>query len=109
VGKAVRPATLAVTLEGVSEGTLFLVYAEDGARLVYAGDDPAEYERRCAALAAGYAGSLVGRRRVGPEQWVVRTFFREPPTPAFIARRRESFPYGLTWEPSPPATDEPAG
>jgi len=109
VGKAVRPATLAVTLEGVSEGTLFLVYAEDGARLVYAGDDPAEYERRGAGRAASDAGARGGRGRVGREQGVVRPVFREPPTPAFIARRRESFPYGLTWEPSPLATDEPAG
>ncbi len=104
-----RRAAPAATLEGVSGGTLFLVYAEDGARLVYAGDDPAEYERRCAALAAGYAGSLVGRRRVGPEQWVVRAFFREQPAATFIARRRENFPYGLTWEPSSLAADEPAG
>lgn len=100
----------AATLEAVSDGTLFLVYAEDGARLVYAGDDPTAYERCCAALASEYAGSLLGRRRVGPEQWVVRAFFREEPSSTFIARRRESFPYGLTWEPSPLAgAEEPAG
>lgn len=105
-----RRAAPAATLEGVSETVLFLVYAEDGARLAYAGENPVEYERCCAALATGHAGSLVGRRRVGPEQWVVRAFFREPPPPAFIARRRENFPYGLTWEPSPAASaDEPAG
>ncbi len=99
----------AATLGIVSDGTLLLVNAEDGARQVYAGDDPGEYERTCTALAAAYAGSLVGRRRVGAEMWVVRAFLREEPSPAFIARRRENFPYGLTWEPSPLAgAEEPA-
>jgi hypothetical protein len=80
---------------------VYLLYTDDGATLVYAGLDAAEYDRLSRKLAAGHAGSLIGRRRTGrTEQWVVRAFFRERPSPAFIASRRHGFPYGLEWEPA---------
>ena len=83
--------------------TVYLVYADDGASLLYAGTDVETYHRLSAELGRTHAGSLIGRRRTGRvEQWVVRSFFRAQPSPAFIAGRRQGFPYGLVWEPSPP-------
>ena len=89
--------------------TVYLLYADDGARFVYAGEDEHEYKRQAAALAAESAGSLVGRRRVGSEEWIVSAFFRAQPPAAFIARRRDGFPYGLTWVPATPADEDAAG
>ncbi len=79
---------------------VYLLYADDGATLVYAGPDAEEYERRCRELEQQYAGSVVGRRQAGrAEQWLVRAFFRAQPAPSFIAQRRR-FPHDLVWEPS---------
>lgn len=79
--------------------TIYLVYSDDGALLRYAGQDEAAYDAACAELAPAYAGSLVGRRAVGPtEQWIVRSYFRAEPSPAFIAARRGSFRFRLDWE-----------
>ena len=79
----------------------YLLYADDGATLVYAGPDAAEYERRCRELARRHAGSIVGRRQAGrAELWLVRAFFRAQPSTAFVAGRRR-FPHSLEWEPSP--------
>lgn len=78
---------------------VYLLYGDDGATLLYAGTDGGRYEQLRASHAQHYAGSLVGRRRTGRrEQWVVRTLFRAPPAAAFIAQRRQGFPYGLAWE-----------
>lgn len=88
------------TLDGVSATLVYLLYAEDGATLIYAGTDAEEYQRLCRELACRYAGSLVGRRMAGrAEQWEVRSFFRAQPSPRFIADRRR-FPHSLTWEPA---------
>ncbi len=84
----------------MSETVVFLVYADDGAAFVYAGEDVTACERHCAALAATHAGAIVGRRQVGPERWVVRAYFVEPPPDEVLHGRRHGFPYGLTWEPS---------
>ncbi len=88
---------------------VFLAYEDDGATLVYAGDDADTYARLCRELAPRYAGSLVGRRRTGRvEQWEVRSYFREPPSTAFIASRRHGFPYGLVWEPAAGSAEDAA-
>ena len=92
----------------MSATLLYLLYADDGARLVYAGTDADEFERRSRELAAGHAGALTGRRRAGRgEQWLVRAYFRTPPTREFIAQRRR-FPHDLTWEPADQARDAAA-
>ena len=89
------------TLDRVSVATIYLLYADDGATLVYAGEDEDTCGRHRATLEAEYAGSLVGRRAVGPtEQWVVRSYFRTEPSPTFIAQRRGNFRFHLVWEPS---------
>ena len=75
----------------------FLLYADGGARLLYAGADEAEYHRLCHEAAAEHAGALVGRRRTGPEYWEVRCYFASRPDDHFIAQRRHAFPYGLGW------------
>ena len=94
----------------MSERVVYLLYAEDGATLVYAGVDTEEYEQRRRELEPRYAGSLLGRRRTGrSEQWVVRCYFRAEPPPSFIAHRRQSFPYGLAWEPSEHAAEAADG
>ncbi len=80
---------------------MYLLYAEDGVRLDYAGGDSEEFERRSCLLSAGHAGALTGRRRVGPERWHVRAFFRARPTDDFIARRRHAFPFGFGWQDAP--------
>jgi hypothetical protein len=94
----------------VSAAEIYLVYAEDGATLVYAGEDAAVAEAHCRALAAHYAGSLIGRRNVGPvETWVVRCFFRAEPSATFIAQRRANFRFSLTWEPACPEAEAADG
>ncbi|MBI2761449.1 MAG: hypothetical protein HYX51_08500 [Chloroflexi bacterium] len=93
--------TRSATLDRVSVATVYLLYADDGATLVYAGEDADTCDQHRAALEAEYAGSLIGRRAVGPtEQWVVRSYFRTEPPPTFIAQRRGNFRFHLAWEPS---------
>jgi hypothetical protein len=89
----------------VTPSTRYLLYAEDGATLIYAGPDAAEYERRCRQLAVEYAGSLKGTRSAGRhQQWEVRAYFRARPPRDFVERRRQLFRFRLDWEPTTPAT-----
>lgn len=86
--------------------SVYLLYADDGATLVYAGTDAAEFERRAAALTERHAGSLTGRRSVGVgEEWTVRAFFRERPPQRFIDARKGFFRFRLDWTPAVPVQD----
>ena len=85
----------------MDKAIIFLVYSDDGATLRYVGEDQAASAAVGAALMADHAGSLVGRRAVGPtEEWVVRSYFHAEPDAAFIAARRGSFRFRLDWEPA---------
>lgn len=93
------PCSWSATLGDVDTALAFLLYADDGARLVYAGHDRDQYERHCRALTEHHAGSLTGRRPVGKEQWLVRSYFVAEPPASFIASRRGYYQFKLTWEP----------
>ncbi|MFN8556171.1 MAG: hypothetical protein U0531_02060 [Dehalococcoidia bacterium] len=84
----------------MNPATVYLLYDNDGATLVYVGPDEEAFERESRALAPRYAGSLLGRRQAGrAEHWVIRAFFHKEPSPEFIHTRRR-FPYNAVWEPS---------
>ena len=104
-----RPSTSA-TLGSVNPTTVYLLYADDGARLVYAGTDAGACERHCRELAVTHAGALRGTRAVGrAQQWDVRAFFHAPPPPDFIAQRRHFYRFRLDWEPAAGALPDAAG
>lgn len=90
--------------------TLYLLYADDGATLIYAGQDAETYARHCRELATTHAGALRGTRAVGrSQQWDVRAFFRTPPPPDFIALRRHFYRFRLDWEPGAEVLPDAAG
>jgi hypothetical protein len=76
----------------------YLVYDRDGAGLVYSGVDEAAYRAARARTAVGHAGALVGQCMMGRERWIIASYLRAMPEPAFIRRRREGGLFGLTWE-----------
>lgn len=78
---------------------LYLLYADDGATLTYAGPDADEYCRLSAELASRHVGSLTGTRPVGrAQEWEVRCFLRAEPAADFIAQRRHFFRFRLDWD-----------
>jgi hypothetical protein len=94
----------------VNVTTRYLVYADDGAALVYSGTDADEYVAHCRNLGATHAGSLWGTRAVGrSQQWHVRAFFLAPPPPDFVEQRRHFYRFRLDWEPAPGALPDAAG
>ena len=78
----------------------YLVYAEDGAGLVYSGTDAAAYAAAREELARSHAGALVGQSMMGRERWIVVSYHRAAPDEQFVKRRRQGGLLGLTWEPS---------
>ena len=76
----------------------YLVYDQDGGRLVYSGTDEAAYHAARERLAAEHAGALVGQCMMGRERWVMACYFRVAPSPEMVRRRREGGLLGLSWE-----------
>jgi hypothetical protein len=79
------------------EPTLYLVYADDGMRLVYSGEDSPALHAACDGLAPGAAGYLSGYQFVGRRRVVLRAYFAAPPSAAFIAGRDRRDLFDLDW------------
>jgi hypothetical protein len=77
----------------------YLVYAADGAELIYSGTDHAAYEAARQAATAGHSGSLTGQCFQGRDRLIVTCYFRSEPAPEAVRRRREGGLLGLAWEP----------
>lgn len=78
----------------------YLVYADDGAAIVYSGVDDAVYRDVREGLDREYGGALVGQCMAGRERWVIVAYFRNEPPADQIKRRREGGLLGLAWEQS---------
>src|SRR5207248_2564925 len=78
------------------DGSIYLVYGENGARLLYEGADEAVHRAICEALAAHSAGYVAGYQFVGRQRYEVRCYLDAPPSPQFIAlrTRRDLFDFG---------------
>ena len=77
----------------------YLVYAADGAELVYSGADEAAYRAARADLAGTHAGALVGQYMMGKARLIIAAYFHAEPSPEAVRRRREAGLLGLAWEP----------
>ncbi|MHB8574860.1 MAG: hypothetical protein ACYDCQ_05955 [Dehalococcoidia bacterium] len=77
-------------------GRTYLVYGDNGMRLVYEGDDPAGCEAACRTLAATAAGYVSGYQFVGSQRFELRCYFDSVPAAAFVAlrTRRDLFDFG---------------
>ena len=78
---------------------MYLVYGENGMRLIYAGDDPDACEAACARLAAGAAGMVTGFQFVGRQRYELRAYFDRQPEPEFIVRRSRGQLFDFAWHP----------
>ncbi len=83
-------------------GRTYLVYGDNGMRLVYAGDDPAALRRACDELALTAAGHVYGYQFVGRERYELRAFFDEVPSEAFLAVRFKRDLFDFAWNPREP-------
>jgi len=81
-------------------GSIYLVYGENGARLLYTGDDAAAQQAVCERLAAQSAGYVAGYQFVGRQRYELRCYLDAPPSERFMAlrSRRELFDFG--WHPT---------
>jgi hypothetical protein len=82
-----------------SGGRTYLVYADNGMRLVYAGDDAQANGRACDELASSSAGHIYGFQFVGRQRYELRAFFDEVPSDAFLAARFKRDLFDFTWTP----------
>ncbi len=78
----------------------YLVYDDNGMRLVYAGDDLAARDRVCAELSARSSGYVSGYQFVGRERFELRAFFKPAPSDAFLAVRFKRDLFDFAWNPS---------
>ncbi len=78
----------------------YLVYDDNGLRLVYAGDDLDVCERVCTELAARSAGYVSGYQFVGRERIELRAFFEPAPSEAFLAVRLKRDLFDFAWHSS---------
>ncbi len=86
-----------------SGGRTYLVYGENGMRLVYGGDDAAAFAQACAELSARSAGHISGYQFVGRERFELRAFFDPEPSEAFIAARFKRDLFDFAWHPGEPS------
>ncbi|HZU76833.1 MAG TPA: hypothetical protein VFA70_08725 [Dehalococcoidia bacterium] len=77
----------------------YLVYADNGARLVYSGADPHECEEVCRQLAARSAGHVSGYQFVGRQRFDVRAYFDQEPSALFMALRKRRDLFDFAWHP----------
>lgn len=82
----------------------YLVYAADGADLIYSGTDAAEYQAARRLAAGSHAGSLTGQSFQGRDRLILTCYFRVEPSPDAVRRRREGGLLGLAWEANPSAS-----
>lgn len=80
-------------------GSIYLVYGENGARLLYSGQDGEAQRAVCAQVAAHAAGFVAGYQFVGRQRYELRCYLDAPPSERFMAlrSRRELFDFG--WHP----------
>lgn len=88
---------------------MYLVYGDDGMRLVYAGEDRAACDAACAQLAAGAAGLVTGFQFVGRQRYELRAFFDRQPTSDFMLRRSRGQLFDFAWHPLGPESPGSAG
>ena len=79
---------------------LYLVYADNGARLIYSGEEIDEARRVCADLARENAGYLGGYQFVGRQRVEVRAFFAETPPERFVQTRSKGELFDFGWHAS---------
>lgn len=80
-------------------GPVYLVYGENGARLLYSGEDAEAQRAACDRVAAHAAGYVSGYQFVGRQRYEIRCYLDAPPSERFMAlrTRRELFDFG--WHP----------
>jgi len=81
-------------------GSIYLVYGENGARLLYSGEDVEAQRAVCERLAVQAAGYVAGYQFVGRQRYELRCYLDTPPSERFMAlrSRRELFDFG--WHPA---------
>ena len=75
----------------------YLVYGENGMRLLYAGDDAEAWAAACAGLDASSAGYVAGYQFVGRQRFDLRCYFDRPPSERFLALRARRDLFDFAW------------
>ena len=79
--------------------TTYLIYRDNGMRLVYAGDDAEVSATICAELASGSVGHFSGYQFVGRQRYELRCFFDSEPAVGFFAARNKRDLFDFSWHP----------
>src|SRR5947209_7664732 len=82
---------------------IYLVYADNGMKLVYAGDDRSACEQVCSSLARTAAGHVSGFQFVGRQRYELRAYFDAAPPDSFLATRLKGELFDFAWHPHHPA------
>lgn len=75
----------------------YLVYGENGMRLLYAGDDAEAWAMACAGLDARSAGYVSGYQFVGRMRYDLRCYFDYTPSERFLAQRARRDLFDFAW------------
>jgi len=75
----------------------YLVYGENGATLLYAGDDAEACSAVCSRLAREAAGHVKGYQFVGKQRYEVLAYFDAVPAESFLAARRKRDLFDFGW------------
>jgi hypothetical protein len=92
-----RPGSDAIQADRSEVPRAFLVYAENGMRLVYAGEDEQAFSESCARLSATSVGVISGYQFVGRQRYELRAYFDYEPSQAFLASRSRGQLFDFSW------------